>query len=292
VITLLTTLELATAAHRLGVAPAAARRLELIDRAIEAAPDAWRREGFALDGSTALLGVYLAPIGVARVPAALEIAPYTTNGSADTLRAAIAAALGSHVEGEEIVFDAAEDPLRSRKAAPENLRLAVHASRVPLTFEPPAAAAKHSGAVIGAICADPLRFAIGPTARPPAAVPVAYFEELIFRLLTRLAAGSGGGDLSAQDDFITLALRLPTETRRAIEERVLPAFRSALALRGLDPAEALPALGGRIRASLRAHDAAAAAAPGWRVDAAQLMADRLRVSTATDEILAQFEVTR
>ena len=63
-ITLLTTLELATAAHRLRIAPPAARRLELIARAIQAAPDRFDGEGFALDGSTALLGVYLAPFGV------------------------------------------------------------------------------------------------------------------------------------------------------------------------------------------------------------------------------------
>lgn len=289
-ITLLTTLELATAAHRLGITQPAARRLELIVRAIEAAPATWSREGFALDGSTALLGVYLAQTGVSRVPEALEVAPYAGGGSAAALREAIATALDSTVEGDEIVFNAAVDPLRPRKAAPENLRLTVRESRVPLLFAPPADATQLPGAQTGAILFDKLRFRISPTARPPAAVPVAYFEELVFRLLTRLAAAAGTRDTAAQDDLVHLLLRLPTETREAVAESAVPAFRSALAARGLAPHEALPLLAGRISAAMQAYDPAAVAPPGYRLDGPGGVADRIRVHDAVREITAIIEV--
>lgn len=291
-ITLLTTLELATAAHHLGISADGARQLELIARAIQAAPEAFVREGFALDGSTALLGVYLAPTGVTRVPEALEVAPYRAGGSIEQLRTAIATALESTVEGETIVFNAAADPMRSRKLGAELLRLDVRASRVPLTFAPPVEASNHGGAQPGAILAEGLRFRTTPTATPPAAVPVAYFEELIFRLLTRLGAASGPHDLAAQDDFIHLATRMPVETRRAVESAVVPALRQAFASRGLASGEVLPLLAGRITVALRAYSAAAAAPPGYRVDAPNGSVDPLAMATVTAEILHSLEAAR
>ena len=291
-ITLLTTLELATAAHRLRIAPPAARRLELIARAIQAAPDRFDGEGFALDGSTALLGVYLAQFGVTRVPEALELAPFRGGGSIDALRSAIAAALDSTVEGDEIVFNALPDPLRPRKAGLEVLRLAVRGSRIPLTFAPPLEAAKHPHAAAGSIMAEGLRFRATPTATPPAAVPVAYFEELVFRLLTRLGAASGPTDLAAQDDFIQLASWMRSETRRAVEEAALPALRSALTARGLAPAEALPLLAARMKAALRSYDPTLVAPPGYRVDAPNRLVDAASVAEAAAEILHSLEVAR
>lgn len=291
-ITLLTTLELATAAHRLRIVPTAARRLELIARAIQAAPERFEAEGLALDGSTALLGVYLASFGVTRVPEALEVAPFRGGGSVDALRSAIAAALDSTVEGDEIVFNALPDPLRPRKAAPEILRLAVRGSRVPLTFPPPLEAAKHPKAAAGAIIAEGLRFRATPTAVAPAAVPVAYFEELVFRLLTRLGAASGPTDLAAQDDFVQLATRMGSETRRAVEEAALPALRQALAARGLAPAEALPLLAARMKAALRSYDPALVAPPGYRVDAPNHPVDASLVAEVATEILHSLEVAR
>ena len=166
--TLLSTSEIATAASRLKIAPAAARQLELLTRSIHAAgPAGFATAGLALDGATALLGVYLARHGVLRVPVALELAAYRAGASLDRFLAVAAPPLGAEVRDSSLVFT----------SEGETFVLPVTLARSPLRFAPPREVAHLPGAVEGAITAGPLHFALHPTANPPGAVPVAYLDE-------------------------------------------------------------------------------------------------------------------
>jgi hypothetical protein len=281
--TLLSTSEIATAASRLKIAPAAARQLELLTRSIHAAgPAGFATAGLALDGATALLGVYLARHGVLRVPVALELAAYRAGASLDRFLAVAAPPLDAEVRDSSLVFT----------SEGETFVLPVTLARSPLRFAPPREVAHLPGAVEGAITAGPLHFALHPTANPPGAVPVAYLEELVFRLLGRLAAAEGPFDAAAADDLAWLLAREPVETERATAGLVLDAFRRGLAGRGLDLADALPALRARILYALGSADRTKAAPAGWRLDAGATPADRVATEQAALRALRFFGETQ
>jgi hypothetical protein len=285
---------LASAAASLHVSPRAGRALELITRAIHAAgPDGFERAGLALDGSTALIGVYLAMGGerpvVLRALDTLEVAPVRAGADIDGFRAAIANALGATIEGEMLVFPPLEGLDRNRLETP---RLPVRVASSPLTFDPPAGTERQSGARTGAITADGIRFRIHPTANPPAAVPTAYLEELVYRLVLRLAVPAGSADAAAVDDFAWFVERDPVLALDIVGGPVRTALARSLAARGLNPTEALPAIRGRILYALRAGDRSLAAAPGWRLDGAPRPADRLAIEQAAIAALRPFEETR
>lgn len=292
--TLLPAATLASAAASLRVSPRAGRSLELITRAIHAAgPAGFEQAGLALDGSTALIGVYLAMGGerpvVLRALDTLEVAPVRPGADIGGFRASIAQALGATVEGEAIVFPPLEGLDRNRLETP---RLPVRIAASALTFDPPPAAERQPGARVGAITADGLRFRIHPTANPPAAVPTAYLEELVYRLVLRLAVPTGNTDVAAVDDFAWFVERDPILAIDTLGGPVREALARSLAARGLNPAEALPAIRGRVLYALRAGDRSLAAAPGWRLDGAPRPADRLTVEQAAISALRPFEETR
>jgi hypothetical protein len=285
---------LASAAASLRVTPRAGRSLELITRAIHAAgPDGFERAGLALDGSTALIGVYLAVGGehpvVLRALDVLEVAAVRPDPDIDGFRAAIATELGATLDGDALVFPVVEGLGRAGLETP---RLPIRLASTPLFFAPPPAAAAQPGARVGSITADGLRFRLHPTANPPAAVPVAYLEELVYRLILRLAVPTGNTDVAAVDDFAWLVERDPPLALDLLGGPVLIELARSLAARGLVPAEALAAIRGRILYALRAGDRSRAAVPGWRLDGAVLPADRLAVEQAAVRALRPFEETR
>ena len=292
--TLLPAATLASAAASLHVSPSAGRSLELITRAIHAAgPDGFRTAGLALDGSTALLGVYLAanrerPV-VLRALDTLEVAPVRADADIISFRASTAAALGATVEGETIVFPPIEGLGRAGK---EIYRLPIRCARAPLTFDPPEAAAQLPTARTGAIVAESLRFRIHPTAHPPAAVPTAYVEELLYRLILRLAIPTGFEDAAAIDDFDWLVEREPVLAADLLGGPVRAALVRSLLARGLHPVEGLDAIRGRVLYALRAGDRNAACLPGWRLDGAPLPAERLAVEQAAIRALQSFKEHR
>lgn len=292
--TLLPAPTLASAAASLRVTPAAGRSLELITRAIHAAgPDGFEQAGLALDGSTALVGVYLAMGGerpvVLRALDTLEVAPVRVGADVDRFRATVATALGASVEGEVLVFPPLEGLDRNRLETP---RLPIRLAASALIFDPPPGAEQQPGARIGAITAEGLRFRLHPTANPPAAVPTAYLEELVYRLVLRLAVPAGSSDAAAVDDFAWFVERDPVLALDVLGGPVLAALARSLAAHGLNPAEALSAIRGRILYALRAGDRSQAAPPGWRLDGAARPADRLTVEQAAVRALRPFEETR
>lgn len=191
--------------------------------------------GWALAGPTALHGVYLRSTEMLRIPDALVFAPIVSREAmvAEQLATLLATALpkGAVLEGAEpgawtISYVGSNGPAI----------LSLVLERAPLAFEPPGPARGAEQATVGYIYDRRLPY-LPRVAQTPVAVPVAYAEELILRLLGALAAPGKRTDIAARVDDLRLLLALEaSDTRDALAGPVREALVTGLRQRGQDAA--------------------------------------------------------
>lgn len=193
-------------------------------------PDA--AAGWALAGPTALHGVYLRSSEMLRIPEALVLAPIA---SRDALAPAkLAALLATALPNGGAV--ASPEPGSwniSYLGNSGSAILPLVLERAPLSFEVPESASGAERAEVGYLYDRRMPY-LPRVAQTPVAVPVAYAEELILRLLGALAGATANRpDVGARVDDLRLLLALEaSDTRDALAGPVHAALVSGLRQRG------------------------------------------------------------
>lgn len=226
---------LARQAAHFELAPDGVQLLVAIDRVLRSLVrggilDAEASSGWALSGSTALVGVYLRGERPLRVPDELSFSPLSEQPErpAEEMASLVAEALGGSAVPEPETLG----HWQVAYAAPTgHALLPLRLERAVLKFLPPLEARSAQHALAGYLY-DP-RLPYWPrVSRSPITVPVAYAEEILLRDCIALLSGNRDDLAARADDLRLTTIYEGPDLRQALSGPIRSAFLAGLQTRG------------------------------------------------------------